>query len=86
MLAIEPGSHSRGDEELRAVATKQSVQRRVPQKHGRIAGYNLRVRTSVGHGEDTLLVVLAAEVLVGKFVSVNRATTSALSAKEICTY
>lgn len=39
---------------------------------------NSRVRTSVGHGEQTGGVVLVDEVLVGELLTVDGLTTSAL--------
>jgi hypothetical protein len=42
------------------------------------ADKNLRVRTSVGHGEKTLLGVLSLEVLIGELLTVDGLATSAL--------
>lgn len=39
---------------------------------------NLRVGTSVGHGEQTGAVVLVLEVLIGELLTVDGATTGAL--------
>lgn len=42
---------------------------------------NLRVWTGVCHGEDTRLVVLELEVLVGELLTPDGSATSALSRK-----
>jgi len=63
VLAVQPGSHDRADEELRTV----------------------RVRASIGHGEDARLGVLQGEVLVGKLLAVNGFTTGAIAAREVAT-
>nr|XP_003188721.1 hypothetical protein ANI_1_1028064 [Aspergillus niger CBS 513.88] len=42
-------------------------------------GANLRVGTSVGHGEETGLVVLVDEVLIGELLTVDGATTGLLT-------
>lgn len=74
MLAIEPRGHNGGDEELGAVAAKSQLVGPRP-FHG---ARDSRVRTSVGHGEDTRLGVLELEVLIGELLAVDRATTGTL--------
>ena len=74
MLAIEPGGHNGGDEELGAVAIKN--QPGFNERYSQIA--NSRVRTSVGHGKDTRLGVLEGEVLIGERLAVDGATTGTL--------
>jgi hypothetical protein len=44
----------------------------------RAESHNVRVRTSVGHGEQTGLGVIQLEVLVGELLSVDGLATSAL--------
>lgn len=39
---------------------------------------SLRVRTCVGHGEESRLVVSELEVLIGKLLAVDRLAASAL--------
>lgn len=39
---------------------------------------NIRVRSSVGHGEKTRLLVLQGEVLIGELFTVDGTTTGAL--------
>lgn len=43
---------------------------------------NLRVGTSVGHGEKTGAVVLVDEVLIGELLAVDGLATSALYSKK----
>lgn len=39
---------------------------------------DLRVRTSVGHGQQTGAAVLLVEVLIGKLLAIDRLATGAL--------
>lgn len=79
MLAVQPRGHDGGDEELRAVATRPLA--RIPpnkDKDKDEGKENSRVRTSVGHGEDTRLGVLDVEVLIGELLAVDGTATSTL--------
>jgi hypothetical protein len=74
VLAIEPAGNDGGDEELGAVAEEiRSVLLCV----GRSVRC-LRVWSGVGHGEKSWLGVLACEVLIGKLLTVDGLSTSAL--------
>ena len=58
---------------LQAVSTWSSIL-----KKGVERGKNVRVRTSVGHGEETRLVVIELEVLVGELLTVDGLAASTL--------
>lgn len=86
VAAIQPGGGDGGDEELGAVAVDINVSK-VGQKMGRGSKIgrgssgetaDLRVGTSVGHGEQEGLLVLLLEVLIGKLLAVDGLATSAL--------
>ena len=49
------------------------------QRRSELAKEDIRVGTSVGHGEKTRAVVLEDEVLIGELVTVDGATTGTLS-------
>jgi len=75
MLAIEPRGDNGGDEELGAVAMETVRKSRLDMMWKQL---DTRIRTSVGHGQQERLAVLQLEVLVGKFLAVDGATTGAL--------
>lgn len=79
VLAVEPGGDNGGDEELGAVATERERLRQCQSRREPCQPVvNLRVGTSVGHGEQTGAVVLVLEVLIGELLAVDGATTGAL--------
>ena len=71
MLAIEPGGDDGGDEELRTVAMIISMS-----FFSEID--DVRVGTSIGHGEKTWFSVLLLEVLICEFLAVDGFATSTL--------
>jgi len=81
VLAIEPRGDNGGDEELGAVA-REGIQ--VSKGNSGISAIqlteprDLRVGTSVGHGEQTGAGVLVDEVLIGELLAVDGATTGTL--------
>ena len=77
MLAIQPASHDSGNEELRAVAANFVS---VAQRSGDQCC--LRVGASVGHGQQTGLLVLELEVLISELLAVDGLATSALNSNE----
>lgn len=76
MLAVQPVSLDRGDEELRAVAIKITSQSRGVSSE--ILGSDIRVGTGVGHGKDTRAGVGVLEVLIGKFLAIDRFAAGSL--------
>lgn len=83
MLAVEPRGGDSGDEELGAVAAeKKSAIKMSPVWCMYLSKANLRVGTSVGHGEKTGTVVLVDEVLIGELLAVDGLATSALYSKK----
>ena len=73
VATVEPVSHDRGNEELRAVPVDETL----AGARSESLGY-LRVRASVGHGEDTGPGVAPFKVLVGKLLAVDGLATRAL--------
>lgn len=74
MSGVQPRRDDSGNEELGAVARMERLA-----ENGKLLGEKiLRVRASIGHGQQTGLVVLQLEVLVGELLSVDRLATSAL--------
>lgn len=81
MGAVQPAGDDGGDEELRAVAARNqpSFSQVYNNKEKKRKGsFDLRVLTSVGHGELTRLGVLEGEVLVGELLAVDGLTTGTL--------
>jgi hypothetical protein len=74
VLAVEPRGLDGANEELGAVAEPFVSVAKI-----KLAGFNLRSGTSVGHREDTGASVLQVEVLVLKLLAIDGLTTSALS-------
>jgi hypothetical protein len=71
VLSVEPRSDNGGDEELRSVAKTISYRMLT-------ATWNSRVGAGIGHGEEEWLGVLFLEVLVGKLLAVDGATSGSL--------
>lgn len=78
VLAVQPGGHDGGDEELGAVAAGIPSLVKKTLAVGAVKQGDLRVGTSVGHGEDTGLGVLVDEVLIGELLTIDGAATGAL--------
>ena len=77
--AVEPRGDDGGDEELRAVAAILLVDCIVDGKT-----MCLRVRAGVGHGQQTRLVVLQLEVLIGELLAVDGLATGTLYNVSLC--
>lgn len=79
VLAVEPGGDDGGDEELGAIAAEGvSVE---CEGRGECEGEgeeSLRVRASVGHGQEEGLVVAELEILVGELLAVDGLAAGAL--------
>lgn len=75
VLAVQPGGHDGGDEELRAVARQKENNQHLHVHRDEDCS---RIGSSVGHGEDTRLGVGSLEVLVCELLTVDRLSTSAL--------
>ncbi len=75
MAAVQPRSNDGGNEKLGAVAA-QSVSCAPRFKNER--GESLRVGAGVGHGQQTRLVMLQLEVLIGELVAVDGLAAGAL--------
>jgi hypothetical protein len=80
VASVEPRGNDGGDEELGAVAVRVLVS---AIEVRRLCGC-LRVGAGVGHGEQTGLVVLQGEVLVGELLTVDGLATSALGYVSSC--
>lgn len=77
VAAIEPRGLDSGDEELRAVAVRGVKLAPCCCVIGRKA-LDIRVGTSISHGEETRAGVLLHEVLIGELLAVDGLATSAL--------
>lgn len=88
--AVEPGGDNSGDEELGAVSGQSesaAIYRGIVPRTifspalsmlMMLVGIHLRVRTGVGHGQQTRAVVLQLETLIGEPIAVDGFATSAL--------
>lgn len=74
MAAVQPRSNDGGNEKLGAVAA-QSVSCAPRIRNER---ESLRVGAGVSHGQQTRLVMLQLEVLIGELVAVDGLATGAL--------
>ena len=81
MGAIKPVSLDGGQEKLRAVAKRKKTLAYSEE----VAGLDIRVGASVGHGEDTGASVLELEVLVGEGLAVDGLATSTVVSGEVTT-
>jgi hypothetical protein len=80
VLAIEPRSHNSGDKELGAVALQSLAA--IPKDR---KNKSLRVRSSVGHGQEERPVVPVLEVLVAELLTVDGLATRAVATGEVTT-